>query len=205
MEPRPDSPYGASKLAGETVLQRWAAEDLGRSVVIFRPTLVFGANNVASMFSLIRQVDSSIYFHLGKADNIKSIAYVENLVCATLFLKDRMRPGIEIYNYADEPQLTARAIAETIALALDKKIHLTIPKNLGVLAGLPFDFLIKLTGKNLPISSSRIRKLSTQTYHSAKKIFTEGFTPKFTTIEGLQKMVDWYKEMKIKGKEETIS
>jgi GlcNAc-P-P-Und epimerase len=192
--PAPDAPYGKSKLAGEKVLERWAAENPERKVLIIRPTVVFGPYNMANMFNLIRQIDSGLYFHLGKADNIKSIAYVENLVQATLFLKDRLTPGVTIYNYADEPQLTTRRISETIAEALGKKIRITIPRGLGIAVGLPFDLLIKITGKNLPISSARIRKLGTQTLHSAATLFTKGFTPRYTTVDGLKKMVAWYKE-----------
>jgi nucleoside-diphosphate-sugar epimerase len=105
-----------------------------------------------------------------------------------------MTPGVAVYNYADEPQLYTRKINEIIAKALDKKIRITIPKPLGVALGLPFDLAIRLTGKNLPISSARIRKLGTQTYHSAKKIFDEGFKPEYSTVEGLGKMVAWYRE-----------
>lgn len=198
LEPRPDSPYGASKLAGEKVLQKWAAEDATRQVVIIRPTVVFGANNVANMYNLIRQIDSGLYFHLGKAGNIKSIAYVENLVRATLYLKERMKPGVAIYNYADEPQLTSRIIGNTIADALGKKIYLNIPRWLGISIGLPFDLAIKLTGKNLPVSSSRIKKLGTSTHHSARKIFLEGFKPEYSTLDGLKKMVHWYTSIKKK-------
>jgi GlcNAc-P-P-Und epimerase len=193
LEPKPDSPYGESKLAGEKVLIKWAAEKPERKVLIIRPTLVFGKNNMANMRNLIKQIDSGLYFHLGKADNIKSIAYVENLVQATLFLKERIKPGVAIYNYADEPQLTTRQISTVIAESLNKKIRLSVPKTLGVMMGLPFDIIIKLTGKNLPISTARIKKLGTATHHSAKKVFSEGFQPRYSTTEGLKKMVDWYK------------
>ncbi|MEO5977857.1 MAG: NAD-dependent epimerase/dehydratase family protein [Chryseolinea sp.] len=196
MAPAPDAPYGKSKLAGEKVLEKWAAEDPTRKVLIIRPTLVFGANNMANMRNLIRQIDSGLYFHLGKADNIKSIAYVENVVKATLFLMGRMKPGVSIYNYADEPQLTTRQISTIIAEALKKKVRITIPKMLGVMMGIPFDIAIKLSGKNLPISSARIKKLGTSTHHSAKKIFSEGFKPQFTSIDGLKKMVSWYEDEK---------
>lgn len=192
LEPKPDSPYGESKLAGEKVLVKWANEKPERKVLIIRPTLVFGKNNMANMRNLIKQIDSGLYFHLGKADNVKSIAYVENLVQATLFLKASMKPGVWIYNYADEPQLTTREISTVIAETLNKKIRLSVPKTLGVMMGLPFDIIIKITGKNLPISSARIKKLATATHHSARKLFSDGFQPQYSTIEGLKKMVDWY-------------
>jgi GlcNAc-P-P-Und epimerase len=191
--PKPDGPYGASKLAGERVLTEWAAEDPTRKVLIIRPTLVFGPGNLANMHNLIRQIDSRLFFHMAPYP-IKSIAYVENVVAATMYLIERgLNSGVEIYNYADEPHLNTRQIAETIATRLGKKIFITLPKFIGVVLGLPFDLIIFLTGKNLPISSSRIKKLGTQTYHAATKIFNTGFKPKYTTIEGMQKMVDWYK------------
>lgn len=194
--PSPDGPYGASKLAGEKVLIEWAEQDPERKVLILRPTIVFGSNNRANMYNLIRQVDSGFYFHLGGTKTIKSIAYVENLVQATLFLKDRLKSGMSIYNYADEPQMTTREIANTIAGRLNKKIRLTVPLGFAIFLGLPFDLAIKLTGKNLPISTARIRKLATQTQHSAGKLFSEGFSPTFSSVEGLIKMVDWYKTLK---------
>lgn len=193
MEPNPDSPYGASKLAGERVLQKWAEEDTTRKVLIIRPALVFGANNRANMYNLINQVNSGFYFHIGKADNIKSIAYVENLVSATLNLVEKVGPGVHLYNYADEPQLSSRQIGETIANALGKKIRLTLPRSIAIMCGLPFDILIKITGKNLPISTARIKKLNTQTLHSAEKVRQSGFVPAYTTQEGIVKMVNWYK------------
>lgn len=193
LSPRPDSPYGASKLAGEKVLERWVSEDPDRQLLIIRPTIVFGPGNMANMKNLIQQIDSGFYFHLGKADNVKSIAYVENVVAATLFLAERMKPGMEIYNYADEPQLTTREIGDHIARFLNRKIRFTLPKQVGLFMALPFDLAIKLTGQNLPISTARIEKLATQTYHSARKLFSEGFSPQYSTIDGLGRMVDWYK------------
>jgi len=192
MNPAPDSPYGASKLAGEKVLIEWVAQDASRQLVIIRPTVVFGPNNLANMYSLIKQIDSGYYFHLGEAANVKSIAYVENVVNATLYLLDRVKPGMAVYNYADEPQLSSREIGDTIATSLGKRIRFTLPVICGLMAALPFDVLIKLTGKNLPISTARIRKLGTETMHSGRKIFNEGFKPNYTTIQGLKKMVSWY-------------
>jgi nucleoside-diphosphate-sugar epimerase len=189
----PESPYGASKLAAEKVLIEWAAEDATRRVLIIRPALVFGPHNRANMFNLIRQIESGYYFNIGRADHIKSIAYVENVVAATLFLQRTLATGVSIYNYADEPQLTVRQIGATIASALKKKIRFTLPLSIGLLFGLPFDLLIWITGKNLPISTARIRKLATATHHSAQKIFATNFVPQFTTENGLIKMVQWFR------------
>ncbi len=202
---RPTSHYGASKLAGEEVLHKWAAEDSNRKVLIIRPAVVYGERNVANMLRLIQQIDSGMYFHIGKADNVKSIAYVKNLVKATLFLMDRMQPGVEAFNYADEPQMSIREIADNVGLALGRKEPLSLPFFLAYILGLPFDLLSKLTGRDLSISTNRIRKLSKQTSHSATKIFEAGFEPEYGNKEGIEFMVKWFKgdldmEMKAKPK-----
>lgn len=190
MPPNPNLPYGESKLAGEKVLIKWASNDPSRSVLIIRPTVVYGERNVANMFRLINQIKAGRYFHIGKGDNIKSIAYVKNIVDGTLYLMKRMESGVTIYNYADRQQLTSREIASNIAHSLGKK-PIALPYWLVYSMGIPFDLLIKITGKDLPISTTRIKKFCTQTYHKAEKILETGFNPKYSTSEGLKNMIEW--------------
>lgn len=191
MTPSPSSPYGKSKLAGENVLRRWASEDRTRSVLIIRPVVVYGERNIANMFRLIMQIKKNQFFNIGIGDNVKSIAYCKNLVAATLYLKNIMKPGVEVYNYADQPQLTSREIANAISQFLSKKPAITLPYWMVYLMGIPFDILIKITGKDLPISTARIKKLCTETRHEATKIIAHGFRPKYTNFDGLKNMVQW--------------
>lgn len=193
MEPNPNLPYGKSKLAGEKVLEKWYEEDNSRCVIIIRPTVVYGERNVANMFRLIMQIKAGRFFNIGKGDNVKSLAYCKNLVEATLFLKDRINNGFNIFNYSDEPQLTSKEITQIISNKLVMKEPISLPFGLLYLFGLPFDFLIKITGKDLPISTNRIDKLRTQTFHQAKKIVEFGFKPKYDNKEGIARMVDWMK------------
>jgi GlcNAc-P-P-Und epimerase len=188
--PNPNLPYGASKLAGEKVLYEWVAQDKTRSVLIIRPAVVYGERNIANMFRLIEQIKAGRYFHIGEGKNVKSIVYVKNLVQATLWLMERMKPGVEIYNYADSPQLSSRSIATIISQSLGKS-PITLPYWMVYVMGIPFDIAIKLTGKDLPISTNRVKKFCTETFHKADKIKAAGFVPKFTNEEGLQNMVKW--------------
>ena len=89
------------------------------------------------------------------------------------------------------PQLSSREISNLIVKNLGNKQPLTIPYWVAYLLGLPFDLLIKITKKDLPISTSRIKKFCTETYHEANKIFTAGFVPRYTNEEGLFNMVKW--------------
>ena len=201
------NPYGGSKWAGEQVFMAWTdkgVNDAGkqRRCLTIRPTVTFGPNNFANMYSLIRQIHSGRYAQFGKATNIKSLSYVENIVDATLYLWEyEGRANYDPYNWIDKPDLTSAQIALTIMESLGKNGKpLTFPLWLGLLAGIPFDIVIKLTGKNLPISTARIKKLFTaQTKYEADKVLATGYTPKVPLKEGIDRMVKWYLEQ---GKDE---
>lgn len=194
-EKQPNSPYGASKLAGEGIFREWTEKGDGRRCLVIRPTVTFGPRNFANMYSLIRQVHSGRYLEFGPGENIKSLSYVENTVDATLFLLAKQeRPAFDVYNYIDKPDLTSRQITHAVYLSLNKKAPgFTLPMWAGLLLALPFDIAIALTGKNLPISSARLKKLyEVQTKFEADKLLAAGYTPKVPLTEGIDRMVRWY-------------
>ncbi len=199
--PNPNMPYGASKWAGEKVLYEWAAADPSRRVLIIRPAVVYGERNVANMYRLIQQVRAGRYFHIGKGENIKSIAYVKNLVAATLFLYKKMPTGVSIYNYADEPQLQSRNIGSIIARSLGRKEPIVLPYWVVFTMGIPFDIAIKITGKDLPISTNRVKKFCTQTYFKAEKVLQQGFQPMFDNEKGIFNMVKWIDSANFKNEQ----
>jgi nucleoside-diphosphate-sugar epimerase len=196
-ETKPNSPYGGSKLKGEGVFNAWTDKGDGRRCLVIRPTVTFGVRNFANMYSLIRQVASGKYLEFGPGVNIKSLSYVENIVDATLFLLAKpageLQP-FEIFNYIDKPDLTSRQITSTVYTSLGKKPpSFVLPLWVGLLLSLPFDLVIALTGKNLPISSARVKKLyHTQTKFEADKLAKAGYTPKVPLTEGIDRMVKWY-------------
>ena len=191
----PKHPYGGSKLAGEKVFEAWLAKGGSRRVLVIRPTITFGPRNFANMYSLIRQVDSGKFANVGAGDNVKSLSYVENIVRAAMFLWDTPnRPALDVYNFVEKPDLTSRQIAETINTSLGrKKGLLNIPMWFALLCATPFDIVIKLTGKNLPVSSMRVKKLfATQTKFEASKLLNAGWKSPVPLPEGLNRMVKWY-------------
>jgi len=61
----PTNPYGESKLAAERVFLNWAKEHSDRSLIIIRPTVVFGPHNRANMYNLIDQIAKGRYINIG--------------------------------------------------------------------------------------------------------------------------------------------
>jgi nucleoside-diphosphate-sugar epimerase len=92
--PSPDNHYGASKWSAEKVLHQWQHENAERLAIILRPALVFGEGNTANMYRLIDQISKKRYFNVGRGNNVKSIAYVKNVVNATLYLLNAKENGL---------------------------------------------------------------------------------------------------------------
>lgn len=192
--PNSPSPYGRSKLAGEKVLENWVKEEPNREALIIRPVVVFGPDNYANMYSLIRQIMERKFIFIGKGDNIKSIAYIENLIEATIFLLGRLKRGIEYFNYVDEPQMTIKQIVNTISHYGGVKIpNVHLPLFLAVVLSSPFDVLEKITGRLFPITAKRIKKFNTETHFKADKIREVGFRQPITLEEGFRRTLEWYK------------
>lgn len=195
--PKPNNEYGISKYQAETAIVDWAQKDKSRNVLIIRPTVVFGPRNQANIFRLVKQVCDGNFIWVGNGSNIKSIAYVENLVDATIFLLERLVEGMRAVNYADMPHLTTKEIVSMIAQKAGVKMpKRKIPLPVAIPAASVFTILGNLMNKDYPITSARIRKFNTSTCHKAEKIFSMGFIPRFSIEEGLEKMVNWYLEQK---------
>ena len=199
MSPLPDSNYGESKLAGEKRILEWCNKNNSRSVIIIRPTVIFGPNNYANVYNLIDKIYRKNFIFVGKGNNIKSVAYVENLVDATIFLINKLKPGVQVFNYSDEPQMTISQVVDIISEYMPHKVPKTkLPLWLAVIFGSVFDLLGKITGHNYPITAARMKKFATSTHHKAEKIRSAGFKQTIATKEGFKRMVEWYITKQVK-------
>jgi nucleoside-diphosphate-sugar epimerase len=192
--PQPENAYGKSKLKAEGIFSDWCNAAASRRLIQVRSTVVFGAHNLANVLNLIKVIDRGLYVHTGSGDNIKSLAYVENLVDACFFALKGSPMRELLFNYVDYPQKTSRQIAQLQAQLLGRTIRWSVPHRVALWLSKPFDWAITLSGKNLPISSQRIKKLNTQTCHGADKIRNLGFTQQFSIEQGMERMISWYRK-----------
>jgi nucleoside-diphosphate-sugar epimerase len=164
--------------------------------------VTFGARHFANMYSLMQQIYNGWFVFMGPCTNIKSLTYIENLVDATLYLLDKDDlPVFDVFNCIEKPDFTSRRIAEEIFRGLGRKPTLRrLPLWMGLAAALPFDVITRLTGRNLAISSERLKKLfKDQTDFESEKIRLAGFEPKVSLRDGIGRMAAWYVE---KGRHE---
>jgi len=76
----PFNDYGRTKFEAEQVFRAWQTEAPNeRTLVVLRPTVVFGEQNRGNVYNLLRQMASGRFVMVGHGENRKSMAYVENI------------------------------------------------------------------------------------------------------------------------------
>ncbi|MDG1818275.1 MAG: NAD(P)-dependent oxidoreductase [Porticoccaceae bacterium] len=169
-EPNYFNDYGRTKYLAEQVYKKWQAEDPdNRSLVIIRPTVIFGEGNRGNVCNLFTQIARKRFVMFGDGKNRKSMAYVENVVAFLEYSLD-FPPGLHIYNYVDKPDLDMNTLVKTARKALfgENNVGIRLPRFIGVGAGYLADGIAKITGKSLPVSSIRVKKfLGTTQFGSA--------------------------------------
>ncbi|MGA8161557.1 MAG: NAD-dependent epimerase/dehydratase family protein [Acidobacteriaceae bacterium] len=185
----PFNAYGRTKLEAEEVYRAWAQEDAARTLVIVRPTVVFGEGNRGNVYNLLRQI-ASVRFHMvGSGKNVKSMAYVGNVAA---FLKHACSfgPGLQIFNYVDGPDMSVSELVAHIYRCLGRSQKpVGIPKFVALGAGYGLDIAAKLSGRTFPISAVRIRKFCETTQFRADRVRQTAFTPPYSLGDALERTI----------------
>lgn len=187
----PFNEYGRTKFLAEEVYKNWQGElPCERSVVIIRPTVVFGEQNRGNVYNLFRQIASGRFVMVGAGENVKSIAYVGNVAA---FIRHCMalKPGIHLFNYADKPDFSMNQLVSEVRNALGRSAHsnIRVPVPVGLAVGRCFDLMPWISGKRFRISSLRIKKFCADSvYGSTVNRF--GFEPPFTLGTALRRTIE---------------
>lgn len=185
----PFNEYGKTKLEAEEVYRAWATEDPSRTLIIVRPTVVFGEGNRGNVYNLLRQVASGKFLMVGSGKNIKSIAYVGN-IAAFLGHTLRLGPGVHIFNYVDGPDMNTRDLVDYIRCCLGKSGKVPqLPKGVAMAGGHLLDAVARLSGRTFPISAIRVRKFCESTQFRANRVAQTGFTPLCSLSDGLAQTI----------------
>ena len=182
---QPTNEYGLTKLKAENIFRTWQ-KSTNNSLIIIRPTVVFGEDNRGNVYNLFKQIASRKFIMIGSGKNVKSMAYIGNLVS---FLAQCINSDEEygLYNYVDTPDMTMGALVEHVNKTLngDRKKGLVLPLWLGLMAGRIADLLAFLSRKKLPISYIRVIKFSAPSEFSTSEEKVLGFTKPYKLIDGI--------------------
>jgi GlcNAc-P-P-Und epimerase len=184
----PFNEYGRTKWEAEQVYREWYETDpANRTLMILRPTVVFGEQNRGNVYNLLRQIASGRFVMVGSGQNVKSIAYVEN-IAAFLEYSLSFGPGLYVYNYADKPDFDMNALVATVRqhLGMGKDVRLHIPYTLGMGMGYAYDLAAWVTRRSFRVSSIRVHKFCATT-RFATSVAETGFEAPVSLEEGLRR------------------
>jgi nucleoside-diphosphate-sugar epimerase len=187
---RPDSPYGKSKLAAESAIQR-VLLDSHVEWCIFRTPLLYGPGNPGNMKRLVKLLNRRIPLPLASVHNRRTFFYVGNLVSAVRFALEHPTCSRKVFCVGDIEDLSTPDLLRGLSAASSIPVRL-FPFPLwglrlfafagtlfGAISGksLGFDLatMEKLCG-SLPVDSSYFRRIS-------------GWTPSVSIEQGLSATV----------------
>jgi len=186
----PFNDYGRTKFEAEQVFRVWQAEAPNeRTLVVLRPTVVFGEQNRGNVYNLLRQIASGRFVMVGHGENRKSRAYVENSV-AFIEYSLGFAPGLHVYNYIDKPDFSMNGLVSRVNCLLGRpeRIRVRFPYALGYGIGKGFDAVAAIMGKRFAISAIRVKKFCAHSMYNTA-IEQTGFVPPVPLEAALEQTV----------------
>ena len=183
----PFNEYGRTKFDAEEKLRAWRTKSK-KSLIIVRPTVIFGAGNRGNVFNLFNQISSGKFLMIGNGENKKSMAYIDNVV-AFLVACISTEKKYGVYNYVDGPDLTMNELVSQVQAKLKGKdgVGYRLPYWRGLILGYIADLVSKLNGKILPISAIRVKKFASSTEFRSEKGNLDNFVPDFQLSDGIER------------------
>ena len=183
----PFNEYGRTKFEAEEKFRQWHAKG-ANSLIIVRPTVIFGEGNRGNVFNLLNQIALGKFVMVGKGENKKSMAYIGNIV-AFLETCVATEQKYGLYNYVDTPDLTMNELVSLVRSKLQGKegVGPRLPYWLGLILGYTADLFAKISGKNLPVSSIRVKKFTSSSEFKSAKGSLENFQAPFTLSHGVER------------------
>lgn len=189
----PVSDYGRSKLAGERVLAKRAAE---LPFVVIRPSAVYGPRD-KEMYLFFKFVSRGIEPALGWDDRYLSLCYVTDLVEALVLAGGRDRAGGEVYFIAHDEIWDWRGVSRQTAAALGVRTRrVRVPKVVLFGAATIAELAATLSGKVATLNRERARVMLEELWlcDISKAKEELGFVPRVGFAEGAKLTTAWYRE-----------
>lgn len=186
----PFNDYGRTKYEAELVYTEWFNEDpANRTLIIVRPTVVFGEQNRGNVYNLLKQIASGKFVMIGNGENRKSMAYVEN-VAAFLEFSSKYQSGKYIYNYIDKPDFKMNELVSRVQKQLNAKslLPFRLPYWLGITIGYGFDLVALILKRTFPISSIRIQKFCKDSIYKTS-VETTDFVRPFNLEKAIEQTI----------------
>ncbi len=173
----PVDAYGKSKLEAETYLL--AQQTNTFSVAIIRPPVVYGPDVKGNMLRMLQLAGKNIPLPFGNTHNKRSVVYIGNLIALVNHIIDAGSSGVFIAG--DSSPVSTKDLFVQIRKAFGVNQNLfSMPSFLQkILKRIKPDVFIRLYGSFEVSNTGTNERLQ--------------FTPPVSTAQGIQEMVNWFK------------
>ena len=184
----PTTMYGESKVKTEEIV--WANKPKC-DWSILRPTSIWGPWFGVPYRNFFDMVKAKRYFHIGQNSCTKTYGYVGNAVYQIneLLMNDTRDERNKVFYIGDEPPIFIEEWANEIAAELGFKIP-RMPFPLLRCAGWFGDFL-KLFGIHFPMTSFRLKNMTTDNIINLKNTYTIAPNPPYSRLDGVRETLKW--------------
>ena len=185
----PHTIYGESKVISEKIVK----DSFNKcSWTIVRPTSIWGPHFAEPYKNFFEIIISNKYFHMGPRACTKTYGFVDNTVrqILSLLIAESNKVDKETFYLGDKDPYSISEWADEIAFAACGKKIRSLPFFIFKCASLVGDF-ISFFGINFPITSFRLRNMTTDNVydlHKIHKIYDDSF---ITRKEGIKMTLDW--------------
>ena len=181
--PHPEDDYVRSKWEGEQRLFR-IAERSGMSIVVLRPTLVYGTGVRGNFLTLMSWVSKGIPLPFGSIANARSMLSVWNLCELVVRIVEVPEVASGVFLVSDGMDLSTPELIRRIAAAMRRPARLLpVPAN-----------LLKLVGAMTSMGPSIQRLCSSLTVDITSTREAFDWTPSMPVEEALNRTARWYLE-----------
>jgi nucleoside-diphosphate-sugar epimerase len=185
LEPAPESAYGRSKYAAECIHAQWQAEGHGaRRLVVVRPAVIYGLGEHGNFTRLGHTLRVRLFLYPGRRDTIKACGYVEDLVAALLWARDRDEPSLT-FNFCHPERYTSEQICKAFERVAGYRRPLGMVPLSIVLGFCWLCAALEFFGIHTPINRERVMKLNRSTNIVPARLQDLGFPYRFDLEQGL--------------------
>lgn len=187
---RPSTPYGVSKLAGESRAIEAVAGSRTR-LTILRMATLYGERDRGNVQRLLRTLDGGRFVPVGSGSNRKSLLHVEDAARACVLPIGAPGEPIEIYNVAS-PAVQMREVVAGLAAALGRRVpRWYVPSVAATAPAAIASAIFPSRGRQLRDSVSKW--LADDVYPADKFARRFSFHPEVPLHDGLRRQVEWWR------------
>lgn len=194
----PYLPYQVSKREGELLVLK-LIEEQNFPAMIVRPAKVYGYGEREYSYLKVAQLcKKGVFPKVGLGENLVSHCYITDLIDGLECCLENGNIG-STYIFASERSIGFNESARLIARLLGKNIiFIPIPKWVMVMTASIIEKMFTCIGKTSPLTARNVEATITDRIYDLTKIRTElRFVPKVTMEEGITKVIQYYKDLKI--------